>query len=234
MEIFPSKFNSLQCAASGVTKSYGGERPDLRVRAFDVHPDLILDAENIAQTILDDVMSLGGDMEIGLDRDGTRWTLVCFAEDLVDEVKPLQSDDVWLVSGGGSGITAASIIGVAQASKDAGANFVLLGRTSLIPATKDWIGWSEEEIQAEKMALRERMMEASSTGKVTMVDWNKAFDKMLRSRDVYQTISEIESTGNNAEYHSADVTDVEKLEKIGADLGTQNHWSCSRSRYGRF
>ena len=38
------------------------------------------------------------------------------------------------------------------------------------------------------MALRERMMEASSTGKVTMVDWNKAFDKMLRSRDVYQTI----------------------------------------------
>ena len=42
-----SKFNSLQCAASGVTKSYGGERPDLRVRAFDVHPDLILDAETL-------------------------------------------------------------------------------------------------------------------------------------------------------------------------------------------
>ena len=83
------------------------------------------------------------------------------------------------------------------------------------------------------MALRERMMEASSTGKVTMVDWNKAFDKMLRSRDVYQTISEIESTGNNAEYHSADVTDVEKLEKIGA-IGLANHWSCSWSRYGRF
>ena len=31
-----SKFNSLQ-AVSGVTKSYGGERADLRVRAFDVH-----------------------------------------------------------------------------------------------------------------------------------------------------------------------------------------------------
>ena len=31
-------------------------------------------------------MSLGGDMEIGLDRDGTRWTLVCFAEDLVEEI----------------------------------------------------------------------------------------------------------------------------------------------------
>ena len=216
-----SKFNSLQCAASGVTKSYGGERPDLRVRAFDVHPDLILDAENIAQTILDDVMSLGGDMEIGLDRDGTRWTLVCFAEDLVEEIKPLQSDDVWLVSGGGSGITAASIIGVAQASKNAGANFVLLGRTSLIPATKDWIGWSEEEIQAEKMALRERMMEASSTGKVTMVDWNKAFDKMLRSRDVYQTISKsnlLEIRLNTTH----DVTDVEKLEKIGGDLARKS------------
>ena len=36
-------------------------------------------------------MSLGGDMEIGLDRDGTRWTLVCFAEDLVEEINYLSA-----------------------------------------------------------------------------------------------------------------------------------------------
>ena len=66
-----SKFNALQCAASGVTKSYGGERPDLRVRAFDVHPELILDADKIAETLVEDIFTLGGDMEIGLDVDGT-------------------------------------------------------------------------------------------------------------------------------------------------------------------
>ena len=32
--------------------------------------------------------------------------LVAFAEDVVGELEPLQSDDVWLVSGGGSGVTA--------------------------------------------------------------------------------------------------------------------------------
>lgn len=216
-----SNFNALQCAASGVTKSYGGERPELRVRAFDVHPELILDADKIAETIVEDIFTLGGDMEIGLDVDGTRWTLVCFAEDIVDEIQPLQSDDVWMVSGGGSGITAASIIGVAQASKDAKATFLLLGRTRLIPATKEWLDWTDEQLNDEKMALRERMMTASSTGKVTMVDWNRAFDKMLRSRDVYQTIASIEATGNLAEYHSADVTDVAKLSEIGKSIGKQ-------------
>ena len=46
-------------------------------------------------------------MEIGLDRDGRRWTLVAFAEDLEAELTPLKSDDTWIVSGGGSGVTAA-------------------------------------------------------------------------------------------------------------------------------
>ena len=59
--------------------------------------------------IENDMFSAGSEVEIGIDRDGRRWTLVCFAEDS-DETKHLESDDVWLVSGGGSGVTAASII----------------------------------------------------------------------------------------------------------------------------
>ena len=50
-----------------------------------------------------DIFELEGEVEVGLDRDGRRWALVAFAEDVVEEVKPLTSDDTWLVSGGGSG-----------------------------------------------------------------------------------------------------------------------------------
>ena len=145
--------------------------------------------------------------------------LVCFAEDLVEEIKPLESDDLWLVSGGGSGVTAASIIGVANASKNAGATFLLLGRSGLVEETSSWLDWSEEELNARKMELREELIANSESGKVTMVEWNNAWTKLTRSMDIYRTISEIEASGNNAEYHSANVTDVKA---IGSAVGSRN------------
>ena len=105
------RFNSVQCAASGVTKSYYFEQKHIRMRALDLHPELILDAQEAAERIDLDLFELGGEVEIGLDRDGRRWALVAFAEDLEEEQTPLKSDDTWIVSGGGSGVTAASIIG---------------------------------------------------------------------------------------------------------------------------
>ena len=212
------RFNSIQCAASGVTKSYAFERPNLRTRALDVHPELIFDAASAAEHIETELFERAGEVEIGLDRDGRRWLLAAFAEDVVGELDPLKSDDVWLVSGGGSGVTAACIVGVAEASQGAEASFHLLGRSVLIEQTAEWLDWSEEDLMKEKMSLRERLTEASSTGKVTMVEWNKAWQKFTRSRDVYQTLSQIEATGNRAFYHSIDVTDAEALSSLGASL----------------
>ena len=212
------RFNAIQCGASGVTKSYAFERPNLRARALDLHPELIFDAESAAEHIEIELFERGGDVEIGLDRDGRRWLLAAFAEDVVDELEPLKSDDVWLVSGGGSGVTAACIVGVAEASKDANASFHLLGRSVLIEQTAEWLDWGEEDLMKEKMALRERLADASSNGKVTMVEWNNAWQKFTRSMDVYKTLSQIESTGNRAFYHSIDVTDVEALSSLGASL----------------
>ncbi len=212
------RFNSIQCAASGVTKSYAFERPNLRTRALDVHPELIFDAESAAEQIETELFERAGEVEIGLDRDGRRWLLAAFAEDVVDDFDPLKSDDIWLVSGGGSGVTAACIVGVAEASQGADASFHLLGRSVLIEQTADWLDWGEEDLMKEKMALRERLTEASSSGKITMVEWNKAWQKFTRSRDVYKTLSQIESTGNRAFYHSIDVTDAEALSSLGASL----------------
>ena len=205
------RFNSLACAASGVTKSYAFERENLRCRALDLHPELIIDAEAAAELIENDMFSSGGDVEVGIDRDGRRWTLVCFAEDIVDEVKSLESDDIWIVSGGGSGVTAASIIGVSNASQGAGATFLLLGRSKLEEETSTWLDWSEEQLNTRKMELRESMMSESESGKITMVEWNNAWTKLTRSMDIYRTINLIESGGNNAEYHSADVTDSDAI-----------------------
>jgi len=162
---------------------------------------------------------LDGEVEIGLDVDLRRWALVAFAEDLVDESTPLTGEDTWLVSGGGSGVTAASVIGVATASSGAGAHFELLGRSQLIEQTKAWVAWGEDQLAEEKNALRGRLMEASENGKVTMVEWNNAWQRFTRSRDVYATLQAIEDTGNHATYHAVDVMDHEGLVALGASLG---------------
>ena len=212
------RFNAVQCAASGVTKSYAFEQPHLRCRALDVHPELILEPAEAAALIHHDVFNITGEVEIGLDRDERRWALVAFAEDLVEQRTPLQPDDTWLVSGGGSGVTAASVIGVAETSINAGAHFALLGRSHLIEQTKTWITWGESELEVERMALRERLTSASESGKVTMVEWNNAWQKFTRSRDVYDTLNSIESTGNSASYHPVDVMDREGMEAVGESL----------------
>jgi len=80
------------------------------------------------------------------------------------------------------------------------------------------LGWSEEQLGNEKMSLRQRLIDASESGKVTMVEWNRAWQKFTRSRDVYQTLSEIEATGNRAFYHSINVTDLNGLRALGASL----------------
>ena len=213
------RFNAVQCAASGITKSYAFERADLRCRALDLHPEFVLDENDAAKRIEDDVFGLAGEVEVALDRDGRRWALVAFAEDVVDEVKPLTGKDTWMVSGGGSGVTAASIIGVAGASLNAGAHFELLGRSTLIETTSSWIDWSESQLEQEKNALRERLISASGSGKVTMVEWNNAWQKFTRSRDVYLTLDAIEQTGNHAAYHTVDVMDQSALQELGSSLG---------------
>ena len=211
-------FNSIQCSASGVTKSYSFEQPHLRTRALDLHPEIVLDAVHAAEIIDNDLFTIGGDVEIGIDRDGRRWTLVAFDEQLESERKPLVKKDTWLVSGGGSGVTAASIIGVAAASTDANAHFILLGRSTLIEEAQTWIDWSDEQLSARKMLLREEMVAQSENSKVTMVEWNKEWQKYTRSRDVFITLDKIEKTGNKARYHSIDVMDLPAMKELGSSL----------------
>ena len=211
-------FNSVQASATGITKSYSFEQPHLRARALDLHPEIVLDASHAAEIIADDVFNTAGEVEIGIDRDGRRWALVAFDEKLEATREPLTSSDTWIVSGGGSGVTAASVIGVAQANADANAHFILLGRSKLIDETQAWIDWDEIKLNARKMALRESMVEESENGKITMVEWNKEWQKYTRSRDVFITLDNIEKTGNKARYQSVDVMDMEGMIELGTSL----------------
>ena len=61
--------------------------------------------------------------------------------------------------------------------------------------------------QKKRMHSGNAFVDDSENGKVTMVEWNNAWQKFTRSMDVYITIDTIQQSGNTAEYRSVNVMD---------------------------
>ena len=208
------RFNALAAGSHGIVKSYAKEHPHLRFRAVDIDPEMLSDPTGLAHQIWAEAFGRVSPLEVGLSRDGSRWAMRLYEENLANARQPLKDDDVWVISGGGSGVTAQCIIGVSQASPDAGATFILLGRTRLDSSIEEWIYDDEDELKARKTALRESMMAASELGKVTMVEWEAEWNKQMRSLEIYQTLRAIRSSGNHALYDACDVTNSKSVEKV--------------------
>ena len=208
------RFNALAAGSHGIVKSYAKERPHLRCRAVDVDPEMLTDPTALAHQIWAEAFGRTTPLEVGLTRDGGRWSMRLYEEDLADERAPLAADDVWVVSGGGAGVTARCIVGVAEASPRAAATFVLLGRTRLDAELEAWLDDDADELEARRMALREEMIAASESGKVTMVEWDQAWSKQMRSLDIHRTLRDIQATGNRALYDACDVTNAKSVAKV--------------------
>ena len=208
------RFNALGAGAHGIVKSYAKEHPHLRCRAVDVDPEMLTDPTALAHRLWAEAFGRTTPLEVGLARDGSRWALRLYEEDLPTDRQPLAGDDVWVVSGGGAGVTARCIVGVAEASPNAGATFVLLGRTRLDGSIEDWLVDDDAALEKRRMALREKMISAAETGKVTMVEWDREWSKNLRSLDIHRTLRDIHATGNRALYDACDVTNGKSVAKV--------------------
>ena len=207
------RFNPLGAGAHGIVKSFGRERPNIRARAIDVAPELLVNADKLAATILSEIEYMGP-RELGIDGDGRRWQVCIYDEPHESERQSLNPEDVFIVSGGGSGVTAACIVGLAQANRGMGCHFALLGRTKLDDSLSSLADASEEALQQRKMELRDQMQGQSKSGKVTIVDWEKAWSKIERSIDIHKTLSDIEESGNTATYYACDVTVSKQVRKV--------------------
>src|SRR5690606_15322334 len=82
----------------------------------------------VAVAIADELFAGGGEIEVALAGDGSRWTLRSVAEAAQPGTPAIADGDVVVVSGGARGVTAACVIAWARRCP---ARFVLLGRTAL-------------------------------------------------------------------------------------------------------
>jgi len=196
----------------GLTKTLNMEWEDVFCRAIDLNPEL--DAKKAAELIIAELYDPNLLMtEVGYNLQQERTTLV--GQQILPNRpkgggKRLSSNAVFLVSGGGRGITAQCVIKLANAFQ---CQFILLGRTkrTVEPAyTQGCVDESE---------LKQRIIKniQAQHEKPTPVKVQKLLKAILAQREIDETLQAIEKAGGQAEYLSVDITDAmalsEKLNK---------------------
>jgi len=114
-------------------------------------------------------------------------------------------ESVFLVTGGGRGITAQCAVRLAERY---GGTYLLLGRSALAAQEPAWAAG-----YADEAALKQRAIAAlrADGAKPRPADVQRAVNRVLAQREIAGTLRAIESAGGAARYLSADVSDPAAL-----------------------
>jgi NAD(P)-dependent dehydrogenase (short-subunit alcohol dehydrogenase family) len=116
----------------------------------------------------------------------------------------VNSSSVVLVSGGARGITAQCVIKLAQVAK---CKFILLGRSAPVDLPEyARNGHTDAEL---KRCIMEDIQ--SRGDKALPAKVNSVFRSIQATREIHQTVEAVNAAGGQAQYLSADITDLEAL-----------------------
>jgi len=191
------------------------EWPEATVKTIDIDR-ADRSADEIAGALADELLHGGSDPEVGLAADGSRVILDTVPVEVVQGSLPVGSSDVFVVSGGGRGVTAATMIELARLSS---ATFVLLGRSEIDVEPERY------RSAVDDAALKQIVLdEATAAGdKMTPAELESVVGKVLANREIGETIAAIDRVGGNARYYAVDITDLDAVERalqiVRVDVG---------------
>ncbi len=196
----------------GLTKSLDLEWPSVFCRAVDLDP--ALEAPESARLLLGELTDPDRHVrEVGW-RAGERVTLVARPAPLPDPVAEPEpeAEELFLVSGGAKGITAACVVELARHRQ---ADFLLVGRSPQPAETEP--AWSAEVIK--ERALKQRAMEAlrAAGEQPTPQRIRRMVKDVLDRREILATLDAVAAAGGRAHYVSANVTDGPALRAAVAE-----------------
>lgn len=188
---------------SGLTKCMNLEWSPVFCRAIDAKPEL--SAQEIANNLFLELYDADVRyVDVALNENG-RMTY----EVTANEAHPTENyqqtvteKDVFLVSGGGRGVTATCI---KEMNKSFKSKFILLGRSSLdfeLPAYAA-NGASPASL---KKSIMEEMKASGKT--VSIKQLNSTFNKYVAKKEIEETIAHIKANGGDAIYVAGDVTNL--------------------------
>ncbi len=201
-------FSPISGGLFGLTKTLNLEWEKVFCRAIDISPKL--DEETAVQSIITELYDSNRLItEVGYSSQG-RATLVGETyphfQQLLSGQTNISRDLVFLVSGGGRGITAQCAIALAQRFQ---CKFILLGRSTLNPEPIYAKGCGDER------ELKKRIIEdiAASGEKPTPVNVQRILKGIVQGREIQETLSQIKQSGSQIEYISVDVTDARAVQE---------------------
>lgn len=203
---------------NGLVKTAAIEWERVFCRAVDISPEI--NELKAAAAILSEMSDPDTRIkEAGLSA-GRRVTLSADEKDLPLELSStpeINESRVFLVAGGGKGVTAACVKELAQRHR---CRFILLGRSALLQKEPDWADHCTDDAE-----LKKRCMDAFKAAgeKPTPRNVSALVNSIHSSREILGTIRDIEAAGARAVYLSADINDADalqqKLKAAVADLG---------------
>lgn len=185
----------IQSASIGFFKSVQREYPKLHVLNLDLDP--ALDSQEILLHLSEAVEHFPGELEVGCSADGRRCLQIADAPAETDPSHfPLDANSVVLVTGGAAGVTAECVAHLSERSK---ATFILVGRSPL-PGEEDPELTGCEDATALRKALIAQPINRPPA------EIERQVKRVLRAREIRETLRRIEASGGRWEYHAIDVT----------------------------
>lgn len=201
-------FGVISGGLFGLSKTLNLEWEGVFCRALDLSPNF--EAASAAQLIIAELHDPNRLLtEVGYSLN-SRITLV--GEDYqqrqsaVSATSKITPASVFVVSGGGKGITAQCVIKLARRYQ---CQFILLGR-SAINSEPAWVKECADQFELKKRIIADI---AARGEKPTPVKVEKVLKTIASQREITATLREIEQVGGKAEYISVDITDTIALKQ---------------------
>jgi acyl transferase domain-containing protein/NAD(P)-dependent dehydrogenase (short-subunit alcohol dehydrogenase family) len=191
----------VQGGLNGLVKTLSHEWPEVFCRTVDLSSKFGID--KVATIVMDELADTDNELvEVAHDKNG-RLTLIGEVTDSynLEAGNSIDSDSVFLVSGGAKGVTAHCVIRIAKQYQP---KFILLGRSAYENSEPSWANGITEQADLKKAAMQAII---ASGDKPTPLSITQAIRPIIANREITQTLDAITTAGSQVEYVSADVTD---------------------------
>ncbi|MBW2591719.1 MAG: SDR family oxidoreductase [Deltaproteobacteria bacterium] len=197
----------MQGGLAGLAKTAALEWQNVFCKALDLEPDWH-DHNKIAAAIVQEVLNRAPapTVEVGLGQD-SRLTLELIRTPLCVPEVTLNSKDVFLVSGGARGVTAAAALALARHGQP---TLILIGRSVVEKSEPEWLAPLSDEKSIKKAIIKNKF-----TGKTaTPAEVDKLFNKYMSHREIETNLNAIRTAGANVSYFAADVRDEKSIQNV--------------------
>lgn len=196
---------------AALAKTAVKEWPKTVVKAIDV--DIESSLENIANQICDELFLGGLEKEVGFLANGTRVAIgLALSHQKQTNENRLVPYDTLLVSGGARGVTADSLVALAEKQP---LRFILLGRSSLSETKEE-----TSEVHSEQELTKLLFEHATAKGEVvTPMALKSQVRALISDREIRHTLKQLEKLGSEVCYIAVNITDEQALQPIRDQWG---------------